>query len=224
MQFVTPPDVGEGGEEPEPSPQEAAAGRSAKRRAAAKAPTTTTTTTSSEVPPTEMQQEELLEEEEEEEEEEEAPVGGLRGVTARVTDTLRQALGTAAPKGRGRPAKKTKPTAASKKTTGAVAKKKAAGQRRRTRRVESYKRYIYRVLKQIHPDTGISSKAMDVMDSLMMDMFERIVSEASKMSLRSKRVTLSAREIQAAVKLILPGALAQHAVTEGSKAVVKMSS
>ena len=29
--------------------------------------------------------------------------------------------------------------------------------------VESYKIYIYKVLKQVHPDTGISSKAMSIM-------------------------------------------------------------
>jgi histone H2B len=28
---------------------------------------------------------------------------------------------------------------------------------------ESYKIYIYKVLKQVHPDTGISSKAMSIM-------------------------------------------------------------
>ena len=31
--------------------------------------------------------------------------------------------------------------------------------------VESYKIYIYKVLKQVHPDTGISSKAMSIMNS-----------------------------------------------------------
>jgi hypothetical protein len=28
---------------------------------------------------------------------------------------------------------------------------------------ETYKIYIYKVLKQVHPDTGISSKAMSIM-------------------------------------------------------------
>ena len=34
--------------------------------------------------------------------------------------------------------------------------------RRRGKRKESYAIYIYKVLKQVHPDTGISSKAMAV--------------------------------------------------------------
>lgn len=32
---------------------------------------------------------------------------------------------------------------------------------------ETYKIYIYKVLKQVHPDTGISSKAMSIMNSFI---------------------------------------------------------
>ena len=34
--------------------------------------------------------------------------------------------------------------------------------------------YIYRVLKQVHPDTGISNKAMLILNSFVNDIFERI--------------------------------------------------
>ena len=40
----------------------------------------------------------------------------------------------------------------------AKAPKKAAGGKKKKTRVESYSTYIYRVLKQVHPDTGISKK------------------------------------------------------------------
>ena len=39
----------------------------------------------------------------------------------------------------------------------------AAHARSQPAQVESYKIYIYKVLKQVHPDTGISSKAMSIM-------------------------------------------------------------
>lgn len=39
---------------------------------------------------------------------------------------------------------------------------------------ESYGLYIYKVLKQVHPDTGISRKAMGIMNSFINDIFERI--------------------------------------------------
>ena len=40
----------------------------------------------------------------------------------------------------------------------------------------------------------------------------------------NKKATMSSREIQTAVRLVLPGELAKHAVSEGTKAVTKFSS
>ena len=37
--------------------------------------------------------------------------------------------------------------------------------------------YLYKVLKQVHPDTGISNKAMQVMNDFVLDCFARISSE-----------------------------------------------
>merc|ERR1712224_698433 len=86
---------------------------------------------------------------------------------------------------------------------------------------ESYKIYIYKVLKQVHPDTGISSKAMSIMNSFLNDIFDKIASEASRLSLYNKKSTITSREIQTAVRLVLPGDLAKHAVSEGTKAVTQ---
>jgi histone H2B len=96
--------------------------------------------------------------------------------------------------------------------------------KRRKRRKESYSIYIYKVLKQVHPDTGISSKAMSIMNSFVNDIFERIASEASRLAHYNKRSTITSREIQTAVRLLLPGELAKHAVSEGTKAVTKYTS
>ncbi|XP_026466071.1 uncharacterized protein LOC113369717 [Ctenocephalides felis] len=87
------------------------------------------------------------------------------------------------------------------------------------KRKESYAIYIYKVLKQVHPDTGISSKAMSIMNSFVNDIFERIAAEASRLAHYNKRSTITSREIQTAVRLLLPGELAKHAVSEGTKAV-----
>merc|ERR1712110_773709 len=92
------------------------------------------------------------------------------------------------------------------------------------RRKESYAVYIYKVLKQVHPDTGVSSKAMSIMNSFVNDIFERIAAEASKLAHYNKRSTITSREIQTAVRLLLPGELAKHAVSEGTKAVTKYTS
>ena len=69
------------------------------------------------------------------------------------------------------PAKKTPAKKSAKKPKGGGSKKKK-------KRTESYSSYIYKVLKQVHPDTGISSKAMSIMNSLTNDAFERIRGQA----------------------------------------------
>ena len=85
-------------------------------------------------------------------------------------------------------------------------------------------KYIYKVLKQVHPDTGVSSKAMSIMNSFVNDLFGRIAAEASRLAHYNKRATITSREIQTAVRLLLPGELAKHAVSEGTKAVTKYTS
>nr|P27326.2 RecName: Full=Histone H2B [Urechis caupo]CAA41698.1 H2B histone [Urechis caupo] len=116
------------------------------------------------------------------------------------------------------------PKAASKGAKKAASKAKAArstDKKKRRRRRESYSIYIYKVLKQVHPDTGISSKAMSIMNSFVNDIFERIAAEASRLAHYNRRSTITSREIQTAVRLLLPGELAKHAVSEGTKAVTK---
>ena len=97
----------------------------------------------------------------------------------------------------------------------------SANRKIRRRRVETFSIYIYKVLKQVHPDIGVSKKAMNIMNSFIHDTFDRIATEGSKLVRFNKRRTLSSREVQSAVKLILPGELARHAVSEGTKAVTK---
>jgi histone H2B len=62
------------------------------------------------------------------------------------------------------------------------------------KRKESYAIYIYKVLKQVHPDTGVSSKAMSIMNSFVNDIFERIAAEASSSCPESWPSTPSLRE------------------------------
>ncbi|XP_021712096.1 histone H2B-like [Aedes aegypti] len=100
------------------------------------------------------------------------------------------------------------------KTSGKAAKKSGKAQKnivkgdkkkKKQRRKESYAIYIYKVLKQVHPDTGVSSKAMSIMNSFVNDIFERIAAEASRLAHYNKQ-------------------LAKHAVSEGTKAVTKYTS
>merc|ERR1712038_1273620 len=114
--------------------------------------------------------------------------------------------------------------AAKKSGEAAKAITKGDKKKKKGKRKESSAIYIYKVLKQVHPDTGISPKAMSIMNSFVNDLFERIAAEASRLAHYNKRSTITSREIQTAVRLLLPGELAKHAVSEGTKAVTKYTS
>jgi histone H2B len=105
------------------------------------------------------------------------------------------------------------------------ASRRAVQPTRRTRRknFESFSLYIYKVLKSISNDIGISKKGMNVINSLVVDMFEQIALESSKLVRYQKKKTLSSNDVQTAVKLLLPQDLGTHAVMEGSKAIAKFN-
>lgn len=93
--------------------------------------------------------------------------------------------------------------------------------KRRKPRRRGWKSYNYKVLKQIHPDTGITRMGMQVMSDMVQDIFERISEQADFIRKINKKSTTTAREVQTAVRLILPGELAKHAVSEGTMAVTR---
>merc|ERR1719476_58867 len=98
---------------------------------------------------------------------------------------------------------------------GEVVKRKAKKQK------QAYSTYIFKVLKQVHPKMRISKQAMEIMESCVGDTFERIAGEAGRLLRMTKRETMTSREIQSAVRLVFPGELSKHAVSEGCKAVMK---
>ncbi|XP_077119124.1 histone H2B 1.1-like [Ranitomeya variabilis] len=93
--------------------------------------------------------------------------------------------------------------AAKKGSKKAVTKtQKKDGKKRRKTRKESYAIYVYKVLKQVHPDTGISSKAMGIMNSFVNDIFERIAGEASRLAHYNKRSTIFLLNLTGALNVL----------------------
>uniref|UniRef100_UPI00398F002A histone H2B 1/2-like n=1 Tax=Pristiophorus japonicus TaxID=55135 RepID=UPI00398F002A len=92
-----------------------------------------------------------------------------------------------------------------------------SGKKRRQSRKESYSIYIYKVMKQVYPDTGISSKAMGIMNSVVKDILERIAGEASRLVHYNKRRTISSREIQTTMRLLLPGSFPSTPCRKGQR-------
>ncbi|NXQ51106.1 H2B1A protein, partial [Catharus fuscescens] len=85
--------------------------------------------------------------------------------------------------------------------------------KRKPKRKEVFSVYIYKVLKQVHPNLAISSKAMSIVNSAVSDTLERLASQA-----------VQPLATTAAVWLLLPAELAKHAVSEGTRALTKYTS
>jgi histone H2B len=94
---------------------------------------------------------------------------------------------------------------------------------RQKKRSETFSSYIFKVLKQVHSDIGISKKAMDIMNSFVADIFARIAREGGTLVSMNQKDTLGTREIQTSVRLVLPGDLSKHAISEGGKAISKFA-
>mmetsp|Transcript_20610 Transcript_20610/g.44847 ORF Transcript_20610/g.44847 Transcript_20610/m.44847 type:complete len:162 (-) Transcript_20610:334-819(-) len=106
----------------------------------------------------------------------------------------------------------------SSKAPGVPMKKKTKKRR------QSFAIPIFKVLKQIHQkEVRISKQGMGIMNSFMQDIFDRLATEATALLRSDKKKTLTSREVETAVKLMLPGQLKKHAVSEGTKAVSKFS-
>lgn len=85
---------------------------------------------------------------------------------------------------------------------------------------QSFSIYLYKLLRSLSElNLGISKKAMLIMNTFVNDFLETITAEAAKLLLHGKKTTLSSRQIQYAVKLLVPGELAKHANLEGIKAI-----
>lgn len=97
----------------------------------------------------------------------------------------------------------------------------------------SFLLYIYKVLKQVHPDTGLNSQSIHTMNRLINILGTAIAEVASHVRLQasqkkncdfsSSSSTLMTKHIEFAIRTLFPGALSDHAIAEGIKAVGKYS-
>ena len=62
---------------------------------------------------------------------------------------------------------------------------------------------------------------MSIMNSFVNDIFDRIAVEAVRFTHYAKKNTLGSGDVQAATRLVLPGELSKHALSEGTKALTK---
>lgn len=104
-----------------------------------------------------------------------------------------------------------------------AAAKKGASKKSHRKPKRSWNVYINRSLKSINKAVGISGKAIKIVNSFVNDVFVRVASEAGNLARLNKKRTIGSREVQTAVRLVLPAELAKHAMAEGTKAIAKVS-
>lgn len=86
---------------------------------------------------------------------------------------------------------------------------------------EAFDTYIYKVIKNLHPDQGVSKKGMMVLSAITNDLFEKITVEATSLARYHNKQTLAANDVQAALKLLLPQDMTEHIIAEGMSAIEK---
>lgn len=88
----------------------------------------------------------------------------------------------------------------------------------------NFRHYAYFVLKQVHPDAGITQEAINELNFMIHHCAEQIMQIVNTLLEHSTQVTISSRAIQNATRLHLSSELAKHAISEGTKAVTKYMS
>uniref|UniRef100_A0A914H4K7 Histone H2A/H2B/H3 domain-containing protein n=1 Tax=Globodera rostochiensis TaxID=31243 RepID=A0A914H4K7_GLORO len=85
----------------------------------------------------------------------------------------------------------------------------------------TYNVYIRRVLKKFHPDIDITAKSLAIVNSFINDMFNRICADATRIASIEGRKTIKMRDMDNAIKLVMPDGLAKRTVSAGIKALTK---
>lgn len=89
----------------------------------------------------------------------------------------------------------------------------------RRRNEPNYCSYIHKVLKKVHPELSIQQKTMVSVNSLVENLIKRMTEKSALTAVAAKKGTLQTRHVQTAARLLMPDKLANHAVSEGTKAV-----
>lgn len=85
-----------------------------------------------------------------------------------------------------------------------------------------FSNHIRKVLKQVHPDTGINSHAMININNMMHHVADKLIKRLD--TLKGNRSVLNSRDVQYSVRMEIPAELGRHAVSELNKAVTRYTS
>ena len=69
---------------------------------------------------------------------------------------------------------------------------------------------LVQVLKQVQPGFEISDSALTIMNSFVHEVFQRVATEAGKLTKSNKKTTITESEVHEAIRVVLPSELAKH--------------
>lgn len=104
-----------------------------------------------------------------------------------------------------------------KRTSSTKGGKRAGGRKPK----RTWSTYVRRSLKQVSADARMSGRTLRVVNSFISDWFDRIATEAGSLARANTKKTLGSREVQTAVRLLLPPELAKHAISEATSAAAE---
>ena len=84
--------------------------------------------------------------------------------------------------------------------------------------------YIFRVLKEVHPETGISKTAISTLNSIILEVYRNLAANARELCMKSDHKILTPQDIQTAIKIVFPGEICKHAINEGTRALTTFNS
>ena len=83
--------------------------------------------------------------------------------------------------------------------------------------------YIHKIGKQIDPECTISKDAKEALNKIAQCLTDEYVRSLAALLFHNGKKTVSTRDVLAATRILLKGGIAKHAVTEGTKAITKLS-
>ena len=99
--------------------------------------------------------------------------------------------------------------------------KTVSKKRHAKKRGESYRKYIRDTLHGIDTETSMTRESLNIMNSIVEDIFQRLAVESGKIAAHASRQTITDREIEAACVTVIRGHLGAEATMDGRKAVAK---
>lgn len=85
----------------------------------------------------------------------------------------------------------------------------------------NFSTYIYRVLKQVHPEQGLSGDGLVMINKIVRILLFRSMKSVNRVMVSTGTKTVSSREVQTSVRLLFPDELAKHGVSQGTRSVTK---